>query len=153
MTVIGGGRGQRIPISSGHYHLSEEADTDCVLADTYYQISGTFTGGDSNFRYTTAGDGTLTYLGLSGLRQFTQVKVDVGVDKACALTVALFVNETEADHVTHTFLAQDKDSWVGLLDPLVLDQNDEVTVRVKSSVADTTATVESISVMIVGEPS
>lgn len=153
MTDIGGGRGPRIPASSGHFHIDAETDTVCVLADTYYQLAGTFDGGGSNFRYTTESDGTLIYLGLSGLRQFVHVQADVGVDKACVLTMSLFVNETPADTVVHTFEAQDKDAWVGLLDPLLLSQNDEVTVRVKSSVADTTVNVESVSCMIVGDPS
>lgn len=152
--IIGGGRCvSNLPISSGHLHLEAPDDTTCVDADTYYQIVGTFGDeNDTNRDYTTAEDGTLVYVGRSGLRQFVTLSASFGVDKACILTLGVLINGTPSVSAFHTFLAQAKDAIVVLPDIVMLDKDDEITIEIKSSVADTDVTVELLIGNFVGEP-
>jgi hypothetical protein len=128
----------------GEIYLDAQADTVCTLADTYYPMAGTFSGGPTN-GFSSAADGTLTYNGGRKLFQFIGSS-DMGVDKACETTYGLHINGVLAPgaETPHDFTAAAKTEGIGIVAFVWFDPGDAITVKIKSDVAATTVTVKTL---------
>jgi hypothetical protein len=134
----------------GQLRLSEQTDTVCTLADTWYKISGTMIDGcECGFR---VGGNKLTYTGPSGMVFSFNGTSDVRVSKASILTYGLFRNGEliTSAQTPHTFPASARIQNLSITSLCELNQNDEMEVYMKSSEAGLTASVYSLNINFMG---
>lgn len=115
---------------------------DCVLADTYYEVSGTTAGLSSGGNYVTlaaaGGDITIGSMGAGIYR--VNFSISLEANKVCTLHGDVYINGVEQQNIAwEREIANPNDvgaaAAIGLLN---LSANDVLDVRIKSSMANTT---------------
>ncbi len=115
-------------------------------ADTWYELSSASLIG-ANLSNFTFSNGEFTYTKATPTTFLFNGAANVAVDKACELTLGLYVNETLVTGGTTPvdIEAQNKKANVGISRIITLENGDKVTVRAKSDTATTGLTVAGIN--------
>jgi hypothetical protein len=109
----------------GQLRLSEETDTTCTLANTYYKIAGTMHDGHAaGFQVV---DNKLKYIGPSGMCFHFSGVCDLQVDKACNTVFSLYKNGelVTGAQTPHTFVSPSKTGTISITAIIEATQNDE----------------------------
>jgi len=132
--------------SKGNMYNTDTLIATLVDAATWYPMISVDLSAN-NLQDFTFNNGEFTYTGDSGKSFNFSAHATIEVDKACLMDFALFVNETMVTGATSPveLTASDKKSNIGISTILTLDTNDKVTVRARTSVANTGLTTFSVN--------
>lgn len=136
------------------YRASMRVDTPSATtitdADTYYQIAGTFTDGET-YGFTVATDGTITYNGIGDRLFLVLGNSDLDVDQACKITYALEKNDIidTTSATPHDFVSPSKVGAIGINRIVKLNNGDVLKIKAKSDTAEISLTAETLYLSII----
>lgn len=136
----------------GGQHLESPSTTICTIADTYYNITGTFSGTLCN-GFIRDGLGKLTYKGTSGVSFLLNGTSDLETNSAGIVTYGLFINGFLVSHAetTHTFTSASKTENIAITGFPILNYNDEIEIYVKHSLAGSDVITLQLNTTFLGE--
>lgn len=138
------GRAHPLPMRA-NLRVVTAAPTTLTDAGTWYPIAGTFADGDCDC-FTVESDGKMTYVGGNGRSFLFSGDSDLEVNKACRITYGLEKNGTPNGEIItpRDFVSASKIGGVGICRNLILNNGDVFYVRVQSTEANTSVTVNTL---------
>jgi len=139
--------------SLGHIDLITEQTVDFNGADTYTDIGGTYTNGDSQKNFTVnTSTGELTYIGQTGKRFVGIGSADIELDGTGVIerlvTFGLNVDGSIRIETPHTFVKKDSTHSISMNDVITLTNGDVIKVQTKVDVDDVDLIVKNLVVTL-----